>query len=225
MIVYGSSSTHLITEPILENCPSCNKLNSLYMSVFQKYAHVFWIPFFPIGKVGATQCTHCQQVLRHTHFTIPLRNHYDILKSQTKTPIWTFAFLIIISLIAAGAIIATKKHQSDNAANILAPRKGDVYEIKLSFSKRYQILNSQLPALPENSATDALNKYTLNKVDSVGQDDVFVFQNQYETDKISGLKEMRSKGVEGYDTISYPISIKDLKTMFDEGEIIDIERD
>ena len=38
--------------------------STVELSVFQKYAHFFWIPSFPLGKAALNQCSHSKQVLK-----------------------------------------------------------------------------------------------------------------------------------------------------------------
>lgn len=96
MIIYGWRSTKLATKPVAESCPNCKQTNALHMHVFQKYAHVFWIPFFPLNKYGASQCGNCQQVLKSKQMPEDVKLAYENVKSQTKLPYWTFAGLAII---------------------------------------------------------------------------------------------------------------------------------
>lgn len=65
MIFYGTKSTQIGTESLFDKCSNCGTQNSLEMVVFQKYAHVYWIPFFPLGRTGATQCSNCKQVVQN----------------------------------------------------------------------------------------------------------------------------------------------------------------
>ena len=69
------------------------------MYVFQKYAHIFWIPFFPLGKSGASQCGHCQQVLKAKQMPSDVRLAYDNVAAKAKIPYWTFAGVAIIAII------------------------------------------------------------------------------------------------------------------------------
>jgi len=99
MIIYGWRSTQVATEDIAETCPSCTNRNTLRMYVFQKYAHIFWIPFFPLGKSGASQCGHCQQVLKSKQMPSDVRLAYDNVAAKAKIPYWTFAGVAIIAII------------------------------------------------------------------------------------------------------------------------------
>jgi len=201
MIIYGSKATELKTENITGKCPHCATPGSIQMIVFQKYAHIFWIPFFPTGKTGVTSCSHCKQVLQKKEFDTSLSENYETLKVKTKTPAWTFSGLVILILLIGWGIVQSNQHDARNAKIILAPQKGDIYEIKSGFTQ-----------------------YTLYKVDSVAGDTVYLLTSQYETSKLSGLREIKNKGDEAYNEDVLPLLKSDLKTMLDKGEIADIDR-
>lgn len=198
MIIYGSRNIELAKEHILDKCPHCGTSNSIDMHVFQKYAHVFWIPFFPMGKTGVSQCDHCKQILKVKEMPDSLRQSYENLKTSSKTPVWTFAGIaLVVGLITLG-IISDKKNDEKNAQLITAPQTGDIFEIKIKE-----------------------RQYTVYKVKEVSKDSVYLLVNNYEVNKRSGIDELKSKD---YATDVYALSKGELKKMFDSGEIIDIER-
>ncbi|GAB3903106.1 hypothetical protein [Mucilaginibacter boryungensis] len=96
MIVYGTKSTKLIVEPIGNQCTNCLTIHTMDMYILQRYAHVFYIPMFPVGKTGVSQCNHCRQVLKLKHMPASLKFTYEKVKKQTRTPIWTWAGTVII---------------------------------------------------------------------------------------------------------------------------------
>lgn len=198
MIIYGSRSKELAKEILMDKCQSCGKSNSIDMHVFQKYAHVFWIPFFPLGKTGVSQCDHCKQVLKLKEMPASLKASYENLKSQAKTPIWMFSGLALIAVLVTLVTINEKKKGEKNAQLILAPKVGDIFEIKTKD-----------------------NHYTLYKVDQVQGDSVFVQPNNYEVNKMTGLNDLKMKE---YSSDIYGLSKADLKKMLEEGEILDIDR-
>lgn len=73
--------------------------------VFQRYAHIFWIPFVPIGKTGASQCSHCKQVLKLKQMPGPLRLAYDNVALRTKIPFWTFIGAGLVALVFLIAVL------------------------------------------------------------------------------------------------------------------------
>ena len=68
------------------------------------------------------------------------------------------------------------------------------------------------------------NQYTLYKVDNVQGDSVFVHPNQYETNKESGLNDLKAKGDASYSEEITPFLKSELRQMLEKGEITDIDR-
>jgi len=202
MIIYGTRGTLLATTTIFEDCVGCKAKNSVQMFVYQQHAHIFWIPTFPIGKTGATQCMQCQLVFKKKEFSPSLKSHYEHLKSNQRTPLWTFAGLGIIAILITIGIIVGKQNDERNAKIILSPQKGDIYEIKISDER-----------------------YTLYKVDRVVSDTVFLLPNQYETNQMTGLSELKDKGDQNFATEPFPLMKTELKRLLETGEIMDIDRE
>jgi zinc-ribbon family len=201
MIIYGSRNIQLAKETLTDHCPNCGTQNSVELFVFQKYAHVFWIPFFPMGKTALSQCDHCKQVLKLKEMPALLKSSYEVLKTQTKTPAWTFAGIGIVAILISAGIYSNKQNDKKNAELIAAPKSGDVFEIKT-----------------------AGNQYTLYKVDHIKGDTAFVLLHQFETDKLSGIKSLKEKRNNGFSDEIMPLSKAALNEMFQKGSIIDIER-
>ena len=201
MIIYGSRSKQLAKETTLEKCANCGTHNSTALYIFQRYAHIFWIPFFPIGKTGVTQCSNCKQVLKQKEMPSSLQRENYTLKSRTKTPVWMFTGLALLVILITSMVMDGNKKRERNAAFVAAPQTGDVFEVRTED-----------------------NQYTLFKVEDVQPDTVLVLFNNFQTNKSSGLSDIKRKGNEGYSDEIYSVARKDLKEMFDKGNILDIER-
>jgi len=130
-----------------------------------------------------------------------MRLSSDNLKSQSKTPLWTFSGLALIVILITVGVVNDRNKDQRNAKLISSPQSGDVLEVKTKE-----------------------NQYTLFKVDNVRGDSIFLRVHNYETNKIDGLSDLRRKGDSAYSEDLYSIDKKDLKKMFEKGEIIDIDR-
>ena len=201
MIIYGSKTNQLAKDLLIDKCPNCGTQNRVELYVFQKYAHIFWIPFFPFGKTAISQCNHCKQVLKLKEMPASLTTAYENLKAQTKTPIWTFSGLALVAVFIALGILNDKKNDEKNAKLVLAPQSGDIFEIKTRD-----------------------NQYTLYKVENIEGDSAFIRANQFESNKISGLADLKRKGEGAYSEFVFPVAKTELKQMLEKGEILDIER-
>jgi hypothetical protein len=198
MIIYGTKAKVIKTEYIAEPCPNCNTLNSLQMNILQKWAHVFWIPFFPIGKTGISQCTHCQQVLVLKNMPPMLRMSYDNMKSDTKIPVWTFSGIGVIIVIAIVINISDRQTAKKVTQMIPSLKKDDILQIKLKD-----------------------NAYTLAKVNRVKGDSVFLFANSFQIDRATDINKLKDKD---YVTTEDTLTVADLKEMNKNERILDIER-
>ena len=198
MIIYGTRAKVTKTEFIAEPCPNCNNANSVQMNVIQKWAHIFWIPFFPIGKTGVSQCMHCQQVLKLQQMPASFRLSYDNMKSDVRIPIWTFSGMLLIAIIVISGVIFDKQKAKKVTEMIPDLKNGDILHVKLKDSV-----------------------YTLAKVSRVKGDTVFMFLNNYQTDKSTGIDDLKDKG---YAALEDTTTIADLNEMNNKNRILDIER-
>lgn len=198
MIIYGWRTTPIGHEDLGSKCPHCGTMLSVQVFVFQKYAHIFWIPAFPIGKTGGSNCSHCKQTLKPKEMPQDLKLSYDSLRSRSKTPFWTFSGLAIFALLVGWGIFAARQSAAANAKMILAPQAGDIYEVK------------QGPG-----------SYTLYKVSRVEGDSVYILHNMFESNKRSGLSALLGKE---FDPEPEVLAKSELKELFDKGTIDDIRR-
>ena len=201
MIVYGQKAKVLATETLTDKCPNCGAVAIVQLSVVQKYAHVFWIPFFTTGKTGITQCGNCKQVLKLKNMPQPFKDAYDTIKAQAKTPLYMFSGIGLVILLLAWATYHGKQNAKQNALLITAPQKGDIFLVKTKE-----------------------NQYTIYKVAEVVGDTVLVHPSNYETTEESGLSKLKKKGDTSYAEETMPLLKPNLKKMLEKGEIIGVER-
>ena len=199
MIIYGTNAKVIKTEAITEACPNCNTTNSIIINIWQKWAHIFWVPVLPMGKTGSSECIHCQQVLSLKKMPLILQISYENIKSQTSVPIWTFSGVGVIMLIGV-AVTISNLHTANKVTKMIPTLKaGDILQVKLKE-----------------------NVYTLARVSRVKGDSVFLLPNQFQTDKATGINDLKSKG---YETQEELLTTADLQEMNKKEQILDIERD
>ena len=201
MIIYGTKTKQLARESVFEKCPNCGNQNTVEIYVFQKYAHIFWIPFFPLGKTMVSQCSHCKQVLKEKEMPASLKASNDQVKTLAKTPVWTFSGLALVAVLVTIGIISDKQKDARNARLVSEPKNGDIFKVKTKE-----------------------NQYTLFKVESTRGDSTYVRINEFETNKLSGLADLKRKGATAYSEELFGFSKSELKSMLDHGEIVEVER-
>ena len=200
MIIYGNKAIHLkskVSKKIA--CQSCGIKGSLVLSIYRKHAHVFWIPLFPIGKKGVSNCRHCKNVLQNKEMSDPLKKEYNAFKNKTKGPLWQFTGIALLAILIFGASYRYTEDKKLEMKYIAAPKIGDIYQYKIESSI-----------------------YSTLKVVNAVNDSVFVSRNKYEINRISQIPKIDTP--QNYVELTYPISKKKLKAMYHSGEIIGVKR-
>jgi hypothetical protein len=202
MILYGFRGAHLRTAPLPgTTCPACATPDAVKASVYSRYAHVYYIPFFPFSKAAVAQCTHCQQAWEEKTLSSELRPAVRELKKSTRFPLWNWAGIGVVVLGLAAASIAGRYHARDRKAWLAAPHTGDIYTV--------------------HSPGDS-TKYSLLKVVSANGNTVEVVGNDYETDDSSPVTELNSP--EKYGKESQSLTVLDLQIMHNKGQLTDVDR-
>lgn len=202
MIFYGTKASNIKNGQINNiNCPHCETNTSMIYSVFGKYAHIYWIPIFPIGKVIATECNNCKKTFEYKELTPEIKSKLDREKEKehVKTPIWMFSGLfIIVALIVAG-IYTSGETEKKEAEYLKAPKIGDIYRFESN------------PGF-----------YSTMKVEKILKDSLHVYLNEMETNKTSGIDDINKP--ENYKNL-YGYSIDEIRKMYANKEIYEINRD
>jgi len=199
MIVYGWRQVQTAKEDISEcACHSCGKPFTLSIYVFHKYAHIFWIPFFPIGKTVKSHCSSCDLLLEKKEMPQELRYAFGNMNNRNRIPVWMFSGLILIAGSIICSMITGLIADHRNKEMIENPFAGDVYEVK------------QGPGI-----------YTTYKVEHVADDTVFLLVNQYTSDMPGGFSELKT--MEYNDTVQ-AIFKSELLEMFNCKDILAVDR-
>ncbi len=200
MIIYGARNKQLAKENIMEKCPHCQAQNSIDMHVFQKYAHIFWVPVFPAGKKGVSQCDNCKQVLTTKQMPAALKLDYENLKAQTKTPLWMWSGTLLIGLLICSIAYGEAVKGSNSKKYIQHVQANDLLEVKTSESH-----------------------YTFYKVNKVAGDSVFLQANKQEVFMESGIDKLGTDST-AFDEELYGLTTKQLKEKFEKEEILNVLR-
>lgn len=201
MIVFGSNSALVHKEFIIEPCPVCNHINCVEMNVLQKYVHVFWIPFFSMGKTGISICGHCKKVMKLSEMPETYKQAYHNARLQSKISIWTFSGLVLTGLVALW--LTHHINENDKLYNelIASSRKEDIYKVKTED-----------------------HRYKLYKVSHVSGDTVFVRYSRTDAGKSKNTKYILQQGDEAFYKEENPVLKTDLKKMLEDGHVLSVER-
>lgn len=107
MIIFGTRSASLKASQEEDyDCNYCKTEKSVRFYFFQRYIHIFWIPFIPIGKTGSSVCSHCKQVLEVQQMPESQKQTFISIKKDLKTPLsYKIALILLIALIATPFLI------------------------------------------------------------------------------------------------------------------------
>lgn len=96
-MIYGTRASHLGSFQVKDiPCPYCEHVEKQNVSIFGRYAHIMWIPLFPIGKTPIAECTRCKRTYNDTDFSQTMKLVGGELGSRLKSPLWMWAGLMII---------------------------------------------------------------------------------------------------------------------------------
>jgi len=199
MIVYGSRTTKLSTTNLFNvPCPACKEKSTTEMYVFGKYAHVFWIPMFPLKKIGVSQCENCKAVFDDSKMNSNLHEEFVALKAQTKTPIWNFTGLGLIALLIIAGMYGSASDQKNYKAWIAHPEVGDKYYYR----------------------TETHN-YSIEKVTAVTADSIELEYNtkEFTTSSVEAIDQPQN-----YEGLSEMISRKEIQRQLADETIYEVRR-
>ena len=129
-----------------------------------------------------------------------LKLAYRNIKSEVGIPIWHFSGLALIAGLIFYSSIASKettKHKIEYLAN---PKVGDIYSYKIE----------------EDS-------YSTLKIKQIDSDSIHFWQNDYESETAFGIYKINK--TENYTLIETIMAKENIKQLFDEEVIYDIDRD
>jgi hypothetical protein len=105
-MIYGTRASRLGSFQVKDiPCPYCEHVENQNMSIFGRYAHIMWIPFFPVGKTQIAECTRCQRTYDKSDFSEKMHLIGKELKGRVKSPLWMWAGLGIVGLFFLGSIL------------------------------------------------------------------------------------------------------------------------
>lgn len=120
MIIFGTRATNIGNFDVPNSkCEYCQNDSTQRISVFGKYAHIFWIPIFPIGKKAVAECTHCKRTIEQKEFSSKLSQLYQENKSRAKRPLWHWLGLLLVAGLFALITIIGLTAEKDPRSELL----------------------------------------------------------------------------------------------------------
>lgn len=120
MIIFGSKASNIgHFEVPNSKCAYCENESTQRISVFGKYAHIFWIPFFPMGRKAFAECTHCKRTIDQKDFSPTLSQLYQENKFKAKRPLYHWLGLGIIGAFMLLTTIIGITREKDARSELL----------------------------------------------------------------------------------------------------------
>ena len=201
MIFYGTKASNLLNGQIINvDCPHCSTNTSMTYSVFGKYAHVYWIPFFPVGKTTVVECNNCKRTYEFKELpeAIKTKLEREKEKNPAKTPVWMFSGFGVVALLVALAMFISGQTKDNEQAYLKDPKAGDVYSFKVD------------------------KEYSTMRVDKVTNDSVYITYNDYIVDQSSGTDKIDID--KNYTLEKDVMTAKDLQELYKKETIYSIDR-
>ena len=203
MIFFGTKASTIKNGQIINiNCPHCETNSSMIYSVFGKYAHIYWIPFFPYKKITLTECTNCKKTFEYKELPENIKTKIDREKERNpvKIPIWMFSGLFILVGIISFGFYNSYQNDINDAEYIKNPKVGDVYYIKMND-----------------------REFTTARVDKTTRTEIYLTNNDYIIDLESDIDELDKN--ENYTKYKDTISFLQIQEAFKDNLIISIKRE
>lgn len=147
LFFYGTKTSTIGRYPLFGvACAHCGTPDSLFVTVYARYLHLFWIPVLPLGKNTVSQCAHCQQALAVAQMPPAYRGPALAWQQQARRPLAHYLVLapaaaLLAVVLAGGVVAAFHGFQSarDTKAFLAAPRVGDFYALR-NPDRHYNVL-------------------------------------------------------------------------------------
>jgi len=207
MIIYGSRSSH-VKSAFLDDavCPSCETAGQMVMSTFARYAHVFWIPLFPLSKKVYANCNHCKAEFELSDMPPDLRNQCVKFRKAQKFPIWHFSGLIAVCLFILYGVISDSNASRRQNAYLTNPQVNDVYVIQY-----------------ENEDYTVDEVYSTMKIVEITSDSVYFADNTFFAERDANVTTIDEDENYNYEDLM-SFTIDELKELKKEGVIFYVIR-
>jgi hypothetical protein len=201
IIFYGTKSSHVKSESSeVGVCPSCETYGQMITSVYANYAHVFWIPLFPLYKKVYATCEHCETVFELNEMAPDLRNQCVKFRRRQRFPLWHFTGIITVCCVILFGLLYdsnTSRQQNYYLAN---PQNNDVYVVQYDDEH-----------------------YSTMKIVEITSDSIYFAENEYYADNNTTVETIDEDENYDYEEL-LSFTIEELKILKKERYIFSIKR-
>ena len=107
MLFFFGTGTSIINSFELTgvSCVNCGTRNSVLLTVYSRYLHLFWIPVLPLGKSSVSKCRHCQQVFEAKQMPPTYREPAQEAQQQARIPVTNYLVLAVVGVLFVSAMV------------------------------------------------------------------------------------------------------------------------
>lgn len=193
MLIGGNKTTKTLYKKINGNCPNCNN-QTLGIQVYQKYGHLFWIPFVPMYKIGMLHCSHCKLALGKKEIPAEYVEVFEKTKNDAPIPKWNFIGLFMFIVLIVLFKIFSSNADKEQKEFFKNPKVGDYYNGKLLYDDAYVVY--KLVSLKKNEYKLLISNYQSESLMGLTS---IKHKNSYSTDTIitdeQGFQNLINQGM------------------------------
>ena len=137
LFFFGTGTSTIGSYPLTGvSCINCGTRDSVAVTVYSRYLHLFWIPLIPLGKNSVSACGHCQQVLRAAQMPPAYQAPALALQQRARLPVTNYLALAVLGTLFVVLMVVGLLHSknrptsqppagtSGTSATTLAPEDG-----------------------------------------------------------------------------------------------------
>lgn len=117
-------------------CPNCGH-QSLYTTLYHKYLHIWFIPFFPLGKIAEVKCTACYRMWEEPEMNGFMAGSVEEVKRETSPPNYLFSGLYLAGIVVVAVMYSGWRNDKDTAQYITDPHRQDLYVVESERDEEY----------------------------------------------------------------------------------------
>lgn len=157
------------TEPIAHTCSACNGDAQTFIA-YQKYAHIYWIPFFPLTKQVFLKCSACNHLVERKDMTPEEQEAIARPFSKARTPVWSFSFCAVLAAIVGGGIYIDQRNQNRTVAFHKDPKAGDLVVLLGQADPAHPYMVARVNKIEGESLDLSFSNYAYTTLDGAKKD-------------------------------------------------------
>lgn len=198
MIFFFGTGTSVISSFELTgiSCINCGTRNSVFITIYSRYLHLFWIPVLPMGKNSVSKCGHCQQVLEAKQMPPAYREQALEAQQQARIPVTNYLVLAVVGVLFVGIMLAGilggKKHPTTKQLTNVVGAAPTASAMEEALVAADPAANEPLLAAPQVADIYAMRNpdkhYSLMRVARIAPDTLYLQTSAYRPTSLEAVR-------------------------------------